>query len=74
MLFYKKFIQFYFKYKTLFKQLDGLLYLKAKNFGLLRNWRLKQERKLLLNSKKNSKLKIMNKEDVLRNKSEKKIE
>jgi D-glycerate 3-kinase len=32
---------------------------------LLQKWRLKQERKLLLNSKKNSKLKIMNKEDVL---------
>jgi D-glycerate 3-kinase len=31
------------KYKTLFKQLDGLLYLKAKNFNILRNWRLKQE-------------------------------
>jgi D-glycerate 3-kinase len=32
---------------------------------LLQKWRLKQERKLLLSSKKNSKLKIMNKEDVL---------
>ncbi len=53
------------KYKKLFSQLDCLIYLKAKNFRLLQKWRLKQERKLLLNSKKNSKLKIMNKEDVL---------
>ena len=45
------------KYKTLFRQLDGLLYLKAKNFNLLRNWRLKQERKLRAQTKnkKNSK-------------------
>ena len=42
-----------------------MIYLRAKNFKLLQKWRLKQERKLLLNSKKNSKLKIMNKEDVL---------
>jgi D-glycerate 3-kinase len=42
-----------------------LIYLKAKNFSLLQKWRLKQERKLLLNNKRNSKLKIMNKEDVL---------
>ena len=32
---------------------------------MLQKWRLKQEHKLLLKSKKNSKLKIMNKEDVL---------
>ncbi|MBD1137553.1 uridine kinase [Pelagibacterales bacterium SAG-MED43] len=53
------------KYKNLYSQLSCLIYLKAKNFNLLQKWRLKQERKLLLNSKKNSKLKIMNKEDVL---------
>ena len=53
------------KYKNLFSQLNCLIYLKAKNFSLLQKWRLKQERKLLLNSKKNSKLKIMSKEDVL---------
>ena len=53
------------KYKNLYSQLNCLIYLKAKNFSLLQKWRLKQERKLLLNNKRNSKLKIMNREDVL---------
>ena len=53
------------KYKTLFKQLDGLLYLKAKNFNLLRNWRLKQERKLWLKTKNKKNLKIMSSGDVI---------
>ena len=53
------------KYKTLFKQLDGLLYLKAKNFNLLRNWRLKQERKLLIQTKNKKNLKIMTSGDVI---------
>ena len=53
------------KYKNLYSQLNCLIYLKAKNFSLLQKWRLKQERKLLVNSKKNSKLKIMSKVDVL---------
>ena len=53
------------KYKTLFKQLNGLLYLKAKNFKLLRNWRLKQERKLKAQTKNKKNLKIMNNDDVL---------
>ncbi|MDA9071138.1 uridine kinase [Candidatus Pelagibacter sp.] len=53
------------KYKTLFKQLDGLLYLKAKNFNLLREWRLKQERKLWLQTKKKKNLKIMSSGDVI---------
>ena len=53
------------KYKKLYSQLSCLIYLKAKNFSLLQKWRLKQERKLLLKNKKNSKLKIMSKEDVL---------
>ena len=53
------------KYKNLYSQLNCLIYLKAKNFSLLQKWRLKQERKLLVNSKKNLKTKIMNKEDVL---------
>ena len=30
------------KYSKLFDQLDSLLYLKAKNFKLLKRWRLKQ--------------------------------
>ena len=53
------------KYKNLYSQLNCLIYLKAKNFNLLQKWRLKQERKLYLKSKKNLKLKIMNKQDVL---------
>ena len=53
------------KYKTLFKQLDGLLYLKAKNFNLLRNWRLKQERKLWVQTKNKKNLKIMSSGDVI---------
>jgi len=53
------------KYKTLFKQLDGLLYLKAKNFNLLRQWRLKQERKLWVQTKNKKNLKIMSSGDVI---------
>ena len=53
------------KYKNLYSQLNCLIYLKAKNFSLLQKWRLKQERKLLVKSKKNLKSKIMNRKDVL---------
>ena len=52
------------KYKKLFNQLDSLLFLKAKNFSLLRRWRLNQEKKLWLKSKNGKNLKIMNKEEV----------
>jgi len=53
------------KYRTLFRQLDGLLYLRAKNFNLLREWRLKQERKLLVQTKNKKNLKIMSSADVI---------
>ena len=53
------------KYKILFKQLDGLLYLKAKNFKLLRKWRLKQERKLCAQTNNKKNLKIMSRGDVI---------
>ena len=53
------------KYKLLFSQLDGLLYLKAKNFNLLREWRLKQERKLWIQAKDKKNLKIMSSGDVI---------
>ena len=53
------------KYKTLFKHLDGLLYLKVKNFNLLREWRLKQERKLWIQTKNKKNLKIMSSGDVV---------
>jgi len=52
------------KYKKLFNQLDYILFLKAKNFSLLRRWRLKQEKKLWLKSKNKKNLKIMNKTEV----------
>ena len=53
------------KYKSLFIQLDGLLYLRAKNFNMLRNWRLKQERKLWIQTKNKKNLKIMSSGDVI---------
>ncbi len=53
------------KYKKLYSQLNCLIYLKAKNFSLLQKWRLKQERKLWINNKKNFSLKIMSKGDVI---------
>ena len=54
------------KYKKLYSQLNCLIYLKAKNFNLLQKWRLKQEHKLWLKSKKSSKNKIMSKNDVIK--------
>ena len=57
--------QLKFKYKKLFAQLDCLLFLKASNFSLLKQWRLKQEEKLrLTNKKKSKKLRIMSKKDI----------
>ena len=53
------------KYKNLYSQLNCLIYLKAKNFSLLQKWRLKQERKLWLSSKRKSNLKIMSKGDII---------
>ena len=53
------------KYKKLYSQLNCLIYLKAKDFSLLQKWRLKQERKLWIKSKKSSNTKIMSKQDVL---------
>ena len=53
------------KYKELYSQLNCMIYLKAKNFSLLQKWRLKQEHKLWLNTKKSSSHKIMSKGDVI---------
>ena len=53
------------KYRKLYSQLNCMIYLKAKNFSLLQKWRLKQEHKLWLNSKKSSNHKIMIKGDVI---------
>jgi len=53
------------KYKKLYAQLNCLIYLKAKNFGLLQKWRLKQENKLWLKTKNKSSHKIMSKGKVI---------
>ena len=53
------------KYKKLYSQLNCMIYLKAKNFSLLQKWRLKQEHKLWLKTKKSSSHKIMSKGDVI---------
>ena len=53
------------EYKNIFSQLNSLIYLKAKNFKILQQWRIKQEKKLWLNSKKKKNLKIMSKGDVI---------
>ena len=66
-LIWRKFVnnQLKTKYKIIFKKLDALIYLKAKNFSLLQKWRIKQEKKLWLTSANNKKLKIMSKEKVI---------
>ena len=53
------------KYKRLYSQLNCMIYLKATNFNLLQKWRLKQEHKLRLKTKKSSSLKIMGKGEVI---------
>ncbi len=53
------------KYKKLYDQLNCLLFIKAKNFSLLRQWRIKQEKKLSLKSKRSNKLKIMSDEEII---------
>ena len=53
------------KYKKLYSQLNCMIYLKAKNFSLLQKWRLKQEHKLWLKTKKKSNHKLMSKGDVI---------
>jgi D-glycerate 3-kinase len=53
------------KYKEIYSQLNCMIYLKAKNFSLLQKWRLKQEHKLWLNTKKPSSQKIMSKGEVI---------
>ncbi len=53
------------KYKSMYKSFNYFLYLKAKNFSLLRKWRLKQEKKLHYNNKNIKNSKIMTKTEVL---------
>jgi len=58
-------IQLKTHYKSLFKQLDEIIYLKVNNFRELQKWRIKQEKKLWLKSKNRKKLKIMNRGDII---------
>ena len=58
-------VQLKTKYKKLYSQLNCMIYLKAKNFSLLQKWRLKQEHKLWLKTKKKGGHKIMSKSDVI---------
>ena len=58
-------VQLKTKYKKLYSQLNCMIYLKAKNFSLLQKWRLKQEHKLWLKTKKKGGHKIMSKGDVI---------
>ena len=53
------------KYKKLYDQLNCLLFIKAKNFSLLRQGRIKQEKKLRLKSKRSNKLKIMSDKEII---------
>ena len=64
---WRQFVNFQLKtkYKKLYKQLDSLLYLNAKNFNLLKKWRTKQEKKLCLKTKNKKNLKIMNKKEII---------
>ncbi|WP_072090190.1 uridine kinase [Candidatus Pelagibacter communis] len=66
-LVWRKFVnqQLKTKYKKLYSQLNCMIYLKAKNFSLLQKWRLKQEHKLWLKTKKKGSHKIMSKGDVI---------
>ena len=67
-LIWRKFVNQHLKskYKKLFNQLICLLFLKANNFRLLQEWRLKQEKKLWLKNSKSSNNKIMSKKDVFK--------
>ena len=53
------------KYKQLYDQLNCLLYIKSNNFSLLRKWRIKQEKKLMLKNKRSNNFKIMSDKEVI---------
>ena len=46
--------------------MNCLLFLKANNFSLLQEWRIKQEKKLWLKNSKSSNNKIMTKKDIFK--------
>ena len=49
----------------MYDQLNCLLYIKSKNFSLLKQWRIKQEKKLRLKNKKFNDHKIMSDKEVI---------
>ena len=53
------------QYKNLFKQLNEIIYLRANSFKALKEWRIKQEKRLWLKSKNKKNLRIMNKSDII---------
>jgi len=53
------------KYKQLYDQLNCLLFIKSKNFSLLKQWRIKQEKKLRLNIKRSNNNKIMSDKEIV---------
>ena len=57
---WRKFVNLKLKreYIKIFSQLNSLIYLQAKNFKILQQWRIKQEKKLWLNSKNKRTLKL----------------
>ena len=53
------------KYKQLYDQLNCLLFIKSKKFSLLRQWRIKQEKKLRLKNKRSNNHKIMSDKEIV---------
>ena len=53
------------QYKSLFKQLNEIIYLRANNFKVLQQWRIKQEKRLWLKSKNKKNLRIMSRGDII---------
>ena len=53
------------QYKSLFKQLNEIIYLRANNFKVLQQWRIKQEKRLWLKSKNKRNLRIMSRGDII---------
>ena len=66
-LVWRKYVNIQLKknYKSLFKQFNAIIYLKANNFRVLQKWRIKQEKILWLKSKNKKNLRIMNRNDII---------
>ena len=46
-------------------EFNRILFIKSKNFSLLRQWRIKQEKKLRLKNKRSNNLKIMTDKEII---------